>query len=542
MTLTELLKAIAPYYIPLQAAWSVFWSFAPTPKPNSWYGAIFHLAQWIALNPGRSIAVTAQNSNGGGSTPPAVPTQNTGVGIKRPISRSSLKGIVALIPGLLGWLLAWAVLLSAFVGRMAGQNPQDILITGGTNPYIIIGRGIAWGGSGFGNTNNNYIFHPVTPDEGFCLFLSNNNPSNSHTITVAVSQTGDPAVNSFIGLQQKWNSVPTTSAFPVTVPILGIVGINYKTTASAGIAVQLSGSTVQAGSPDTVDIFAVQTTASSCGALSSNAVQGPYQQGAALTLSQQFPVLVGGLYAPGSTTSAQGLHIGNDGNGLLADGALCCQSWASGFANPSGGNFGNFQVAQSLSQQREGVVDSFSLGFIGAHGVKAGYVATNFLEAVMDQFALGAGSQPGFQILGRVVNPGTSGTILHQFMQNTGGAANGGYKFLTLSCSAACELAINRTSAVGTTCTALTVRNLQIGNNGTVEAAAGNDLAENACATQPAVTYQMYDIFLAAGTSQILDLTGLVNFHNSTQGGGIDVVNVTSLTGTVAATLTYAEE
>jgi len=45
------------------ALWSVFWSFAPTPTPNTWYAAIFHTAQYLAMNWGRSSAIL-KNQNG----------------------------------------------------------------------------------------------------------------------------------------------------------------------------------------------------------------------------------------------------------------------------------------------------------------------------------------------------------------------------------------------------------------------------------------------------------------------------------------------
>lgn len=50
------------WVIGIGGAWSVFWSFAPTPKPNTWYNAIFHTAQYLSLNPGRSIAVAMRQA------------------------------------------------------------------------------------------------------------------------------------------------------------------------------------------------------------------------------------------------------------------------------------------------------------------------------------------------------------------------------------------------------------------------------------------------------------------------------------------------
>lgn len=48
-------------YFFANALWSVFWSYAPTPKPETWYNAVFHTAQWIAFNPGRSLNVAHQH-------------------------------------------------------------------------------------------------------------------------------------------------------------------------------------------------------------------------------------------------------------------------------------------------------------------------------------------------------------------------------------------------------------------------------------------------------------------------------------------------
>jgi hypothetical protein len=457
----------------------------------------------------------------------------------------TIKRRFPLVSGLLGWLLAWGMILCPLVGKMVGQA-QDILITGGTNPYIIIGRGIAWGGSGSGNLNNNYIFHPVTPDEGFCLFLSNNNPTNSHTVTVAVSQTGDPAVNSFQGLAQKWNGVPTTSAFPVTVPILGIVGINYKTTASAGIAVQLSGSVVAGGSPDTVDVFAVQTTASSCGALATNAVQGPYQQNAALTLSQQFPVLIGGLAIPGSTTSAQGFVVGSQGNGFLLDSRLSSQLFSANFKNPT-----TFAAAQGVSgagQQEEiilGVVPVSGFGVkTGSPAVLTGFVKTNVLEAVTDQSIGTGGSMPAWIEFQKVTNPGTGAFILGDYL-TTAAAINAAWKWVTVSCSVACEFRIANISSAGTTCTAVTPHSMQLYAGGILAFNAQHVSigGSTACAAQPTTAgADLYDISLAAGTSYTLDVGGLVNFHQAVTIAGLGIFNVTSFTGTMTASIAVMEE
>lgn len=430
-------------------------------------------------------------------------------------------------------------LLGAF--SLCAWAQQDIKVVSGSNPYTIIGRSINWGGSGIGNLNNNFIFQPLDPNQGFCLFLSNNNPSNSHTVSVSVFQTGDPGLTNFQGFAQKWFGVATVTAFPVTVPTLGIVGINYKTTASAGITVVFSGATTAAGSPDTLDVFAVQTNQSACGSLPINSVQGPFQQNATVTLAQQFPVLVGGVTSPGSTGSAQMAHMGNNGNGWLLDGGVCCQAFASGFQSNPAGNFSNFKAASGASTELEGVIDNFSMGFFGAKGTAPGFVKTNMLEIATDQFWATQSNTPAWVVLGKLTNPATGATLLSQFLTNVS-AVNTALKNLVLTCSAACELLVTRTTARGTTCTALTPQNLQFGNNGVQLAPVAADVSENACTGAPAAGTSMYDVSLAAGVPLTLDMSGFANFHQATAGSGWQVQVVTGFTGVGTASITWVEQ
>ena len=440
---------------------------------------------------------------------------------------------------LLRWLLL--SLFSSAILTPPALAQQDINIVGGTSPYIVIGRGLQWGGSGFGNLNNNFIFTPTGPDVGFCLYLSNNNPSSSHSVSVSVFQSGDPALKSFIGSQGKWNGVPTTTTFPISVLPNSVSGVNYKTSASANITVQFTGATTQGGSPDTVDVFAVQTTQSSCGALASNSVQGVYQNNTNVTNAQDFPVLIGGLTQPGSTSTAATMHIGNTGQGLLLDGGVCCQAFASGFQSNPAGQFTNFKNALNNSQEIEAVIDNMPLGFFGARGTAPGFTKTNFLEIASDQFWNTASQAPAWVVLGKVTNPGAGGTILSHFL-TVGAAVNPAYKTLVLSCSAACELAVNRITARGTTCTTLTPQNIQIGNAGTVQAPVANDISENACTGSPTAATAMYDVSIGAGQTVTLDLSGFVNFHSSSSGSGFYVSSVAALTGVATASLTWVEQ
>ena len=222
------------------------------------------------------------------------------------------------------FLLLASCLLSLFPQRAEAQT-DNFIASGSTSPYLILGRSLIWGGTGFGTIGQNFIFHPLDPNQGFCLFLFNNNPSNSHTFTVTVAQTGDPALQAYSGSTAHWTSVPTQTSFPATVLANSLIGINYKTTASAGIVISFTGNTTQAGNPDSVDAFTVQTSQSSCGTLATNSVQGPYQEGVNITANQQFPVLIGGVQAPETTSAVIPMAMGTQGpGGLVMDAKLCC--------------------------------------------------------------------------------------------------------------------------------------------------------------------------------------------------------------------------
>lgn len=72
--MTQLLQLITAHWLViggfLYGAWCVLWSFAPTPQPNTWYNAFFHVAQYTCLNPGRSFGVMRNGNHTGSSSGP----------------------------------------------------------------------------------------------------------------------------------------------------------------------------------------------------------------------------------------------------------------------------------------------------------------------------------------------------------------------------------------------------------------------------------------------------------------------------------------
>lgn len=430
-------------------------------------------------------------------------------------------------------LVTWAMIFVPLLARAQ----QDIQVTGGTNPYTIIGRGLTWGGSGINQVNNNFIFHPTDPNEGFCLFVSNNNTSSSHTFTVAVYQTGDPAQSLFTGFSQRWFLVATNTAFPVTVNANAIVGINYKTTASAGISVNISGSTTQTGSPDTADIFAVQTNQSSCGSLPVNSVQGPYNIGATQTTAQKFPVIIGGTQQGGN--SVQQLILGANGGMELE--AISGSYWSSNFvSNP----LSFFDAPQDTGPARNIMFPVSTWCTVGQKGIVPGCAKTNILEVMTDNGNITAGNQFAWAITGAVSNPGAATLILGDTLAASA-TVNTAYKTLTLSCSAACELEVVKITTIGTTCTAVTPQPLELIGNGTAPSYNASHVAiQGGCGAQPTIAAgsALFDVQLGASVPYTIDLSGIANRSNVTALSGIAVFEVTALTGKAIASVTVIED
>lgn len=151
---------------------------------------------------------------------------------------------------------------------------QEFIINSASN-YVDLVRGAAWG-AGF---NNFWTVNTISTDEGMCVSVVNNNPTSLHQFTLTVYSTLDQRISSFnAGPPTKWQTVPTFAAGGIQIsgsgiaPILqttqvsGKAGLYFRTGGAARVSIQFAGSTTQAGSPDTADIFVVHNVnGSTCG-------------------------------------------------------------------------------------------------------------------------------------------------------------------------------------------------------------------------------------------------------------------------------------
>lgn len=191
------------------------------------------------------------------------------------------------------------------------QN-TDLILNPGPN-YVDAGRGVPWSA-----INRTYVLVPQNPNTSICFYVVNNNPTSSHTFTLNVFQSPDPRVADYSNNKGRYSAV-TAVGTPSPVAASAVSSVFVQTTAAAAVAFSVSGAITQAGSPDTADLFLVQTSSGTCGAVNGALeVQGTVLPGANVSGN---PVLIGG----------------KDVNGLS-------QFFAAGFGSTGGQNLSGIAI------------------------------------------------------------------------------------------------------------------------------------------------------------------------------------------------------
>lgn len=176
--------------------------------------------------------------------------------------------------------------ISAFLAVLGVAGLNQAFSTTGTSidipvatigPYSDLTRNANWGVAGQGGIENSWIIQPLTPQTLTCIYIANNNPTNAHSFTLTFRSTGDPRVTSYLtqpptgtlaAQQGKWNLVFSASG---SVSSLGVATYSFGSQTSARAQIQITGTATAGGSPDTADIYIVQST-TSCGPATTNTV------------------------------------------------------------------------------------------------------------------------------------------------------------------------------------------------------------------------------------------------------------------------------
>lgn len=430
-------------------------------------------------------------------------------------------------------LFVWAFAVAISLAPLA-HSQVDVFISG-RNPYTVIGRSVAWG-SGAGAVNNNFVFSPVTTDSSICVYVRNNNPTNAHSFTLAVQQTGDPQVFRFTGNGGAWGATQSANTFPASVAANSTIGFYFRSNAAAMLALQFTGSVVQAGTPDTADIFAVQPSSqSNCGVTFSNTpVVGPAAAGTTVAIN---PILIGAYQMNTGTTTQtiRPLYSENTTNGFIVGTQNGLNSDGSGVGyhteSLNDGGLGNVGIVSVLPH---GSMDDAGGGtlarFKNSH---------KFGLETSSPFAFGANEviHDSWGVFTDNVNP-TAGFNLMAVNEN--GSSPGGLMLnrIIIGCSAACDVQIWRTSALGSACTALTPFKVF---EESVAAATSTTAVKGTCTTNPATINQVMHVFVAAGATQIVDMTGYWQHVATTGAKGFMLLAGAAVTGTVSTTIEWTE-
>lgn len=150
---------------------------------------------------------------------------------------------------------------------------QTDIISNGPGPYYTLGQGLAWGNQGRGGTDNAYIVFTKSPSQNVCLNIRNDNPMSSHTFDIQAFVSSQPDVNGFYSRGgssshypgQYWN---LTTLFSQSGSVGPLQQANYliRAAGQTAVAFLIYGTSAQTGNPDSGDIFAVATSAQTCGA------------------------------------------------------------------------------------------------------------------------------------------------------------------------------------------------------------------------------------------------------------------------------------
>lgn len=137
------------------------------------------------------------------------------------------------------------LLLALLCTAAWGQTGIDIPL-GQIGPYTTLASNVTWNTTGPTGLNNAYIFTPINPDQGMCLYLFNKDAS-THTFIVQAFETADAAATTFTNAAGGWNTIGFTgggqtynvSAQAAANPTAGTRSIFFKASGAARVAISI---------------------------------------------------------------------------------------------------------------------------------------------------------------------------------------------------------------------------------------------------------------------------------------------------------------
>jgi hypothetical protein len=438
------------------------------------------------------------------------------------------------------WTLAWLVLASIVFA-------QDIRKTATTNYVQFLN--VPWG-NGAGAFNNNFWFNTLQTEQGVCVWISNNNTTNPHAFSLVVSSTANPAIGGFTGFTSQWTSTSNAAgvSFPFMLSAASTTTFFYTARSSAFIALQFSGSAAAGGSPDTANIIAVLTSAANCTAIViGNTVIGPTPTNSSISTANDQPLIIGGkrfINATGETQVARPAFFDSGTDGLMVgvQSLLTENSTVPTIEALSNNTTGSANLPGAVADFPIGKGSDTDFGG-GAGGTYAATrISRKYGQAGSDAFGWASTLTSGGLPLATYntsldsVNPAAGQLLLGVYEGASSALAP---HVVYVSCSAACDVTINRVSTSGTTCTAGTIVRTFDPSIGNASASTTNHAG---CVANPTITYGIVHLWLPAAGTQSFNLTGYWTKTAAGAGNGFDVVNGTAVAaGTVSVTMDWME-
>lgn len=137
---------------------------------------------------------------------------------------------------------------------------QDVIVNGRNTNLYFDNASVPWSSL----SSRSYVLSPIGPDSGFCVSMVNNNTTSAHSFTITTFQTGDFNTSDYSHNTGRYAPLTVIGA-PSSIAANTTGTFFVKSNGASKIAFVFTGGTTQAGSPDTVDIYGVQTTANGCG-------------------------------------------------------------------------------------------------------------------------------------------------------------------------------------------------------------------------------------------------------------------------------------
>lgn len=158
------------------------------------------------------------------------------------------------------WL--FIILISALGGLCLPCYGQDQIVNARNNYVQISLPSTAWSTL----ASQTYVFTPLSPDHSLCLSMVNNNTTSTHSFNLNIFTTGDNNTPDYTHNTGRYTPI-TPVGLPNIISSNSSIYFYVPSKSAAKVALVFTGGNTQAGSPDTVDIFAVQTTNTSCGTI-----------------------------------------------------------------------------------------------------------------------------------------------------------------------------------------------------------------------------------------------------------------------------------